>query len=79
MYHNTSSNPDYPKTLVIRNHQGGMVWQIYHVRKEVEAERLALNATKNGFQAITLEDHLADYEETFPDWRDTEGGKFIAS
>lgn len=68
---------DYPKTLVIRNHEGGMVWQVYHVEKLIEAERLAGNATRNGFQAITLEDYQPDREETFPDWRETDGGKEI--
>lgn len=71
------SDGNYPKTLVIRNHEGGMIWQIYHVDKLVEAERLANNAYANGFFAITLEDYNADLEETWPDWRETEGGKEI--
>jgi len=78
MYSNISTNNDYPKTLVIRNHQGGLIWQIYHVQKETEAKKLSDNATKNGFEAITLEDYQKEYEETFPDWRNTEGGQKIS-
>lgn len=76
MYTDISTNNNYPKTLVVRNHAGGMIWQIYHVDKKVEADRLSANATKNGFMAITLEDKR-DTEETWPDWRTTEGGKEI--
>jgi len=75
MFTNISTNSDYPKTLIIRNHLGGMIWQVYHVEKEIEAERLSNNATKNGFEAITLEDHQPEQEETWPDWRETDGGK----
>lgn len=71
MYKNNTSNTDYPKTLVVRNHEGGMVWQIYHVEKEIEADKLAANAYKNGFYAITLEDHQPGEEQTWPDWRET--------
>ena len=77
MYKNFSKNDNYPKTLVIRNHEGGMVWQIYHIEKESEATKLAINATKNGFMAITLEDYQSEQEETFTGWRETEGGKII--
>lgn len=77
MYTDNSTNGKYPKTLVIRNHEGGMVWQIYHVEKEKEAEILAHNATGNGFQAITLEDHQPELKQTWEDWRETEGGKKI--
>jgi hypothetical protein len=65
----------FPKTLVIRNHEGGVVWQIYHVISDKEAERLSFNATRNGFQAITLESHQPHLEETWPDWRESEGAK----
>lgn len=77
MYLDISTSGNYPKTLIIRNHDGGMIWQVYHVQKERETTLLAGNATKNGFMAITLEDFQEDYEETFPDWRETEGGKKI--
>ena len=71
MYTDISTNNDYPKTLVIRNHEGGGIWQIYHVQKESEAEKLSANATRNAFEAITLEDYQPDYDETWPDWRET--------
>ena len=74
MYKDISSNQDYPKTLVIRNHEGGMIWQIYHVQALHEAKILADNATSNGFQAITLENYQPDLKETWSDWRQTEGG-----
>lgn len=79
MYKNVSSNQNYPKTLVIRNHEGGMIWQIYHVQALHEAKILASNATNNGFQAITLEDYQPDLEETWSDWRQTEGGMKIVN
>lgn len=42
-----------------------------------EARALAKNASANGFFYITLEDHQIETEETWPDWRDTDGGKKI--
>jgi len=77
MYTDISTNENYPKTLMIRNHEGGMVWQVYHVQKESEAEKLAINAYRNAFLAITLENHQPEVEETWPDWRETDGGKTI--
>lgn len=71
MYKNISTNSNYPKTLIIRNHEGGLIWQIYHVEAKHEADRLATNATRNGFYAITLEDHQPELIQTWPDWRDT--------
>jgi hypothetical protein len=71
MYTDISTNEIYPKTLVIRNHEGGMIWQIYHVEKESEATKLSNNATMNGFEAITLEDYQPENEETWSDWRET--------
>ena len=71
MYKNLSTTADYPKTLIIRNHYGGMIWQIYHVQKEIEAIRLAENATKNAFEEITLENYQPNLEETWQDWRET--------
>lgn len=59
----------YPKTLVIRNHQGGAIWQIYHMDNKYQVSDIVDGATKNGFEAITLEDYQEDYEETFPHWR----------
>ena len=77
MYKDLTTTPDYPKTLFIRNEVGGLIWQVYHVQKELEAKRLSYNAKNNGFYGITLEDYEPDYEETFPHWRDTDGGKEI--
>ena len=71
MYTDKTTTNEYPKTLVVRNHEGGFIWQIYHVQKESEAVKLSQNATINGFEAITLEDHRPDFEETWPDWRET--------
>lgn len=79
MYQNLTTDNNFPKTLFIRNEFGGMIWQIYHVNNLTEAERLANNATKNQFNGITLENHQPDYEETWPDWRDTPGGKAVTS
>ena len=76
MNKNTTNNK-YPKTLFVRNTEGGMVWQVYHVEKEIEATRLAGNALKNGFMSSTLEDHQPEEKETWPDWRETDGGKEI--
>lgn len=70
MFKDISTNEVYPKTLVIRNHEGGMIWQVYHVQKLSEAQKLSINATINGFEDITIEDHREDFEETWPDWRD---------
>lgn len=77
MYKDISSNEKYPKTLIIRNHSDGLIWQVYHVQAKHEADRLAENATNNGFMAITLEDYQPDMEETWDNWRETEGGKKI--
>lgn len=71
MYKDVSTTDTYPKTLVIRNQEGGMIWQIYHVQKESEAKKLSENATSNGFYGITLENHQPDESETWPDWRQT--------
>ena len=70
MYKDITTNQDFPQTLIIRNHLGGMIWQVYHVEKESEAAKLSANATKNGFQAITLEDYKPELEQTWPDWRE---------
>jgi len=77
MYTDNSTGDSYPKTLMIRNHKGGGIWQVYHVEKESEANILSSNAHKNGFYGTTLEDYQPNYEETWPDWRETEGGKEI--
>lgn len=73
-YTDESTGAKYPKTLMIRNHEGGMIWQVYHVHSEVEADRLSSNAHRNGFLGSTLEDYQPDYEETWPDWRETSKG-----
>ena len=72
------STTDFPKTLMIRNHEGGAVWQVYHIHKLSEVEKLTDNCWKNGFYGSTLENYV-EQEETFPDWRETEGGKIICS
>ena len=61
-----TTNGNYPKTLVIRNEHDGVIWQLYHVQKLNEVENLATNATKNGFNGISLEDYQSEKEETFP-------------
>jgi hypothetical protein len=67
----------FPKTLVIRNHIGGMIWQVYHVDKQTVAERLSSNAFRSGFEAITLEDYTPNLEETFPNWREECSEEFL--
>ena len=76
---NISTSTNFPKTLMIRNTPDGCIWQIYHVQKQSEADKLFANANRNGFWGITLEDYQPEYEETFPDWRETKGGKEICS
>jgi hypothetical protein len=71
MYTDESTTLTYPKTLMIRNEPSGMIWQVYHVLKQSEADKLTSNAHKNGFYGSTLEDHQPEMEETWPDWRDT--------
>lgn len=71
MYTDESTTDTYPKTLMIRNHEGGMIWQVYHVQKESEADKLASNAYLNGFYGSTLENYQPEYLETWPDWRET--------
>ena len=73
-YKDLTSDENYPKTLIIRNEEGGMIWQVYHVEKKIEAERLSANATRNGFQGITLEDYQPDMEQTWKNWRETSKG-----
>lgn len=70
-YIDLTKDQNYPKTLKIRNHEGGAIWQLYHVQKESEAVKLSHNATSNGFEAISLEDYQPEYVETWPDWRET--------
>lgn len=77
MYNNLSNNKNYPKTLFIHNSPGGMIWQVYHVKSEHEAKQLSENANRNGFMSVNLKDYDNTYDETFPDWRETEGGKKI--
>jgi len=66
---NNSITNKYPKTLIIRNSEGGMIWQVYHVNNFKEAEKIAHNATNNGFGDIQLAEYQDSIEETFPDWR----------
>lgn len=76
-YSNLSQNTDYPKTLIIRNTPDGGIWQIYYVQNQYEADKLSKNANRNGFYGITLEDYQSEHKETFPNWRETSGGKAI--
>jgi hypothetical protein len=73
---NTTSSV-FPKTLIIRNSKDGMIWQVYHVQSTIEAYRLANIATRNEYKDIRLEDYDPKYEESYPDWRETEAGKSI--
>lgn len=77
MYTNNTTDNEYPKTLIIRNEHGGLIWQLYHVQKEREAWELSHNAKKNRYQAVSLEDYKPEMEETWPNWRKTEGGRQI--
>jgi hypothetical protein len=54
-----------------------MIWQVYNVLKNSEAEKLSNNATINGFEEITLEDYRTDCEETFPNWREECSSDFL--
>ena len=76
-YTNETLNDIYPKTLLIRNTVGGAIWQLYHVQKESEAQKLSINAEKNGFWGRTLVDYRETEEETYSNWRTTKGGKKI--
>jgi hypothetical protein len=67
------SNGSFPKTLHIRNEVGGMIWQIYHVETLDEAQKLASNATRNGFMSCILVNYTGE-EQTWPDWRDNAPG-----
>lgn len=78
MYTDISTTDAYPKTLMIRNHEGGMIWQVYHVQKESEVIKLTTNCTKNGFYGSTLEDYQPEHKETWPDWRETCSKDIIA-
>jgi hypothetical protein len=71
IFNDISTTEKFPKTLVIRNHEGGMIWQVYHVEKLSEGEKISYNATMNGFESITLEDYQPEMEQTWPDWRKT--------
>jgi hypothetical protein len=64
-----STNNNYPKTVVIRNSKGGMIWQIYHVHSYRAAEIIAKRAHDNAFDGVTLEDYQPNMEETSPNWQ----------
>lgn len=70
MLKDISTDAEFPKTLMIRNHDGGLIWQVYHVQKESEAIKLEANAFRNGFYGSTLENYQPRYAETWPDWRE---------
>ena len=71
MYIDISTNKNYPKTLVIRNEDNGLIWQVYNIKAEEEAFKLSKNAAVNGFNSITLENYNKDLKETFPNWRES--------
>lgn len=77
MFTDITTDKNYPKTLVIRNHEGGAIWQIYHMDNKHQVSTIVEGATKNGFDAITLEDYLPDYEETFAYWRHDVANKYV--
>ena len=77
MYKDISTKKEFPKTLIIRNSKGGMIWQVYHVQKECEVKKLSNNATRNGYEEITLEDYQPNHEETFPNWREECSPEFL--
>jgi len=62
---------DPPKQLEIRNTPDGMIWQVYHVKDNVEATILIANSLKNGFTGHKLVNDC-NLEETWPGWRDGE-------
>ena len=64
-----TTDDKYPKTLLIHNTVGGMVWKVYHVKNRNEARFLSLNAKRNGFFWRRLVE-LEDEQETFSDWRE---------
>jgi hypothetical protein len=72
------STTDFPKTLIVRNHVGGAGWQVYHVQKLSEVEKLTENCWNNGFYGSTLENYTGE-KETWSDWRETEEGKIICA
>ena len=76
-FKDNTTNQNYPKTLIVRKEHGGFVWQLYHVSNEGEAVRISENANRNGFHGVSLEDHMPNETETWPNWRETKGGKEI--
>lgn len=75
--HNKSWDEKYPKTLLIHNHEGGMIWQVYNVNNKSEAIQIANNANRNGFMWIRLVDFKPTTEQTWSNWRETPGGQKI--
>jgi hypothetical protein len=65
-----STDMSYPKTLFIRNTEGGMIWQVYHVHNDKQAHLVSKNAKDNAFHGRELVDYDPTYEETFPNWRE---------
>jgi hypothetical protein len=68
-FENISINNNWPKTLVIRNSKGGLIWQVYHVNNDAQAIHITEGAHDNGFESVTLQDYDEDMVETFPNWR----------
>lgn len=64
----TSTNNNYPKTLLIRNEVGGMVWQLYHVPSLESAILLAYTSRTQGYEDQELVDYKPESEENYPEW-----------
>lgn len=71
IYTDLTTSKEFPKTLIIRNTPGGMIWQIYHPDTQEDVDNLTSNAYSNGFFGITLEDYNSELKETWEDWRET--------
>ncbi len=68
-FNNISTDSLWPKTLVIRNSKGGLIWQVYHVNNDAQAIYITEGAHDNGFESVTLQDYDGEMVETFPNWR----------
>lgn len=64
-----------PTKLIIRNTSGGMVWQSYTIKNDLEYSLLTETARGNGFGSIEVVSGTvaAMYDDdTFPGWRESE-------
>ena len=62
------------RQLLIRNTPGGCVWQVYHIKSDLEYDLITRTASGNGFLSFTVETEC-DMEETFPGWRESKEWK----